>query len=136
MPFSYSWTEDRFYCKFSGIVDLQDVYVATGILYGNIRLDSLSEVLIDFSRESQIIVSGKNMREIAYLDKAASKYNKNLNFAFIAIHPIARNIAESYIAYSKEVGISWNYEIFDNSDSALQWLEHSKKIKKQSVQGR
>lgn len=127
MPFSYNWTEKRFYCKFSGIVDWQDFYAATGTLYGNSNLEILNEVILDFPVESQIGISIENIRELAFLDKAASRYNRKLNFAFVAQYPTARIMAENYINYSKEIGITWNYKVFKSSESALKWFNQLNK---------
>ena len=130
MPFKYSYTSDRYFCVFSGIVTWDDLFTATGSLHGSENLDNLKEVLIMFSDSSKVIFSSKTPQELAYLDRTALNYNKSLRFAFVAKSPDAHNLALNYIKFSKEVGSKWNYEVFDNYDAAVFWLETEKKIER------
>ena len=126
MPYKFTYTNDRFYCIFTGLVTWDDVFAAMGNLYGNSKLESIKEILIVFSEASHVVLTKKNAQELAYLDRVAIRYNSNLNFAFVASNPDAQNLATMYIRYSRELKVPWNYRIFDNLTKATNWLDGQK----------
>jgi hypothetical protein len=126
MSFKYSYTNDRFFCLFTGIVTWDDLFAATGNLYGGDKMENLREILVIFSDSSRVIVGGRVPMELAFLDKAASRLNQHLNFAFVAKAPQAKQLANKYIEFSKEFGIPWEYHVFDNYDEATKWLDFQK----------
>ncbi len=114
MPYKYSYTNDRFFCLFTGIVTWEDLFTATGNLYGSEGFENLKEVLVMFSDNSKVLTTSRTHQELAYLDKAAMNYNTKLNFAFVAKAPDAKTLAANYVKISKEIGTTWNFSIFEN----------------------
>ena len=126
MSYKFTYINNRFYCIFTGLVNWDDVFAAIGNLHGNNKLESIKEILIVFSEASHVVLTQKNAQELAYLDRVAIRYNPNLNFAFVASNPDAKKLASTYIRYSKELGVPWNYKVFDNITKATNWLEGQK----------
>ena len=130
MPFKYSYTKNRFFCLFTDIVTWEDLFSAIGNLYGGKNLDEINEILVVFSENTNVVVSDSNAQEMAYLDKAAMRYNPNLNFALVASTPSARSLCLNYIRYSREIGNTWNYQLFNSLEEATGWLDYQKEQEK------
>ena len=134
MPFKYTWIDNRFYCIFNGIVTWEDFYSATSTLYGASKFDISNEILIEIAESAKIIVTERNAQEIAYLDKAASRYNSKLRMAIIAEKPEARAFALKYIEIAKQIGVPWVYKLFDRHEDADAWFTQvSKKSDAQKI---
>jgi hypothetical protein len=130
MPYNYIWKNEQFYCWFFGIVTWEDLFAASGILYGSKKLDDSCEVIIEFSETTKMLATPGNAEELAYLDKAASIYNNKINLALIVSKPEARKFVLTYVKASRKLKTTWNYKIFESLHAAEIWLNKSKVNKK------
>ncbi len=125
MPYNLVYSPVRFYCYFEGALNWNDVFAVTRELYGNDKLNSIQEVLLEFSEVSQIDLGQNSMKELVYLDIRAHGYNPSIKFAIVAKSPDGLELAKTYIRYAKQLNIPWQYKIFDRVDSANIWLKGS-----------
>ncbi len=125
MPYNLVYSPERFYCYFEGVINWNEVFAVTRELYGNEKLKSIQEVLLEFSDVSRINHGQNNMKELMYLDIRAQGYNPSIKFAIVAKSPDGTELAKTYIRYARQLKIPWEYRIFDRVDDANTWLKGS-----------
>ena len=121
MPYSSEWKETVSYQTFTGIVTGRDILLADMDLYRDKRFDQLRYALFDFSGATSIDVSKKEMKEIAYVDRAAAISNPKITVVVITDnHDLMRELTNLYAEYIEPS--PWETVIFDTIEETKEYV--------------
>ena len=120
MPYQIIWEGRVVRWKFFGTVTSREAVQSNMEIYGDPRFDNIRFQIADFSEVEALQFEEKDMKKVAFLDKAAGRSNPNIHVAIIAPSENTRNLLEAYSKYS--VDSPWTVTVFDSCEQADHWL--------------
>lgn len=120
MAYSYEWKEWGLHFRFTGRVTGREIHQGTRGLHGDARFDDLVCVVVDFSEAESFDVTEQEIKEIAYIDRAAAKSNPNLRMAIVAHQKIIKELSNFYAKHGESS--PWEIRVFDTPQEAKKWL--------------
>ena len=121
MPYEIEWTKKGVRWKFFGIVTSEEALQSNLAIYGDSRFDTIRYQIADFSEVEELRLDEKDMKKIAFLDKAAARSNARISVAIIAPSVRAKQILADYAKYSYDT--PWNTKLFETAEDAGNWIE-------------
>ncbi len=120
MPNKAVWEPRGLFRRFSGVVTSEEILQAVLKVYGDPRFDDLTYVINDFSDIEGVALDERNIKKVAYLDKASARTNPRIKIAFVTRNPAFFGYAEMYMKFVDE--LPWQTEIFSSLEEAREWL--------------
>ncbi len=121
MPYETIWEERGVYQRFSGIVTPRDREEANHEVMGDERFDALTYWIVDSLNMERYTLDSSEAVVAAAHDIGAARYNDQLLMVFVATNPEHRENIHRYIQVL-ESGANWQARLFDDLDSARQWV--------------
>lgn len=122
MPHTTTWEEHGIYWQFHGIVDAEEFFETDAELYDDPRSDQIKYWIWDGANIEKLAVEDIHVELIAASDWAASENLQDVKGAFITKNPDIAKFMAVYIGISKEFESPWKSRIFENIETARQWL--------------
>jgi hypothetical protein len=120
MPYSTQWTDKNHQVTFTGKVTGQEILEMVSGVYGDERFDDVRYNLVDFTGAESFEVKEREIKEIAYMDRAAARSNPQMKLAIAANNDVMQKMSQLYAEYSNDS--SWQVRIFSTLEEAKQWL--------------
>jgi hypothetical protein len=121
MAFSIQWRDRGVYWTFSGTLTGEEAVRSNLEIYGDERFDDLRYQIADFSGVEHFALEPREMKKVAYFDKAASLSNPKMIVALIAPTPVSRDLLNKYTEYSESS--PWVFAVFDTLQEAQAWVD-------------
>lgn len=121
MPYGIKWTKKGIRWKFFGIVTSAEALESNLAIYGDSRFDSIRYQIADFTEVEELRLDDKDLKKIAFLDKAAARSNPRISVAIIAPGEALQQILTDYAKYSHDT--PWKTKLFETTKSAEDWIE-------------
>ena len=129
MPFEIKWGKDYVLFEYFGKVSSLELVNSNKLVYGDERFDNLKWELVHFDRAESVSINEKDIRLIAYMDKAAARSNPHITVAFIGQTETLEQIEAQY----KNAGSPpvWPLVRFDSYEDAVSYItqESTKRIR-------
>lgn len=124
MAYSVEHKGKGFFMVLTGLVTINDLDEANGIILGSEKFDSHTFQIInllqaDFSTIAKTKIEAK---QTGAIDWAASKTRSHVKVAIVGTDTAAVRFSEEYIATSQMLGTNWTFNIFSDMDSANDWV--------------
>ena len=123
MAVKTTWEENGVHWQLTGVVPFQQILNTIEGFYNDVRSDRAKYQLINASKLDAFEVTERDMKCVAAFDYGASKTIKNLKVACVANNPENKKVFELYIEGSRNLNSSWKFQIFDNLETAREWVE-------------
>lgn len=117
-----SWRSGYVLCRMFGEVELLDVVNSNDDLTSDERFDDIKGMIFDFSSVDSLQLTDMDIRIVAAMGKAAPNYNRRrLRVGYIAVsEDVTRKIK---LAIDRYFHREWDRQIFDDYNSALEWVD-------------
>jgi trans-aconitate methyltransferase len=123
MSYKLVWDTDHvLHCRFSGIVDFNQVNDASNEFLEDTRSEHASHAVWDFSDMTNFDIRKHQASEIAATDCVASHYTKPLKAAFITSDQSFAELVKQYIVEMDAYGTHWTNKLFDSIEDAMDWV--------------
>ena len=126
MPYEVIWFQRGVEWRYTGHVTGREIVDSIMSIFGDARFDSLAYQIADLTHIESAQVQEREMKQSAYLDRAASQSNPHISVAIIASTPISRKIGQQYIDNAKVS--PWDIQMFENRSDAERWLRSKRLI--------
>lgn len=117
-----SYKNNVFFLEHKGLITIDEINEANGLIHGHEEFDSHEYQIINLLNSDFSSIIQSKHKEPAATDLAASKTRSNVKVAFVAHETKAINFCNLYISESKRCGSPWDFEIFSNLESTLEWV--------------
>ena len=121
MPYYLNYKNDGFYIAHKGLITIDEIHEANGLIHGHEEFDSHKYQVINLLDADFSTISQSKSKEPAVTDLVASEIRPIVNVALVARETNAINFCKSYISESKQRGSQWGFEIFSDLTAALEW---------------
>ena len=120
MPYSIEWEKLGVRWIYTGVVNGQDVLQSNRDVYGDARFDKMRYQLADFLKAESFNFTEMDVKQIAYMDKAAATTNPFVKVAIAADHEVAKELTNLYAKYAEDS--PWETRIFETIEEAKKWI--------------
>ncbi len=121
MTFNIKWDKKGAYVKFHGVVNAQDLIDANNYLISNANFEGINYQIFDFLNIEEFKITSFDISIVGVMDKSQSEFNKEMKVAILTQDDYVREITREYKDLME--GSNWITKVFDNVDSAKQWVE-------------
>lgn len=122
MSYKTLWENNGVCWQLSGIVTAQEILDSNNEFYQDPRSDTCKYQLVDCTRLEKFELDDSTMKELAAMDYAASLSVKKLKIALVGKTSHITDIYQQYINHSDNHETTWTTKMFDNMESARNWL--------------
>lgn len=122
MAHNTTWEEYGIHWEYYGVVTLQEVAQSNTEFYCDDRSDSAKYQIFDGTAAEDFVGTEEEARMIAAIDLGASRSITDLKVALV-VPASALDLAEQYIASSKELKSPWTFRIFPSLAEARTWVQ-------------
>jgi hypothetical protein len=120
MPYEVKWESRGVYWRFFGRATGFEILQANLDAYGDPRFEELKYQIADFLEIESLEMDLREVKKIAYMDKAAARSNPNVRVALVAKPETLEMHAKLHAEYA---GYSpWETEVFESLEEARSWL--------------
>jgi len=120
MGFQLTWEDRMVIFDYSGDMTSQDILNSNRSVYGDPRFDRLHWQLVCVDQVESFNFEEKDVKLIAYMDKAAALANSNITIVFAGEND---NLKKLYTAYSEFIeGDLWPVHYFETREEALSYI--------------
>ena len=123
MPYQLTWDDHLVIFDYVGEMTSQDVLRSNRIVYEDPRFDQLRWQLVCVDRVHSISFHKKDVKHIAYMDKAAALANPRISIAFAGHSSLLQEIYSLYAEYIESD--PWPVFYFDSREDAMQHIKDS-----------
>ena len=121
MSYSLNYKNNGFFLTHKGRITIDELHEANGRIHGHKEFDSHKYQIINLLDADFSKISEDKSIEPALTDLIASKTRTNVNVALVVKEANSINFCKSYILESQKHGSKWDFEIFSDLKSALEW---------------
>ena len=122
MPYHTKWEDNGVVREYFGHVDSSEVLEADREFYEDSRSDASTYQIADFSNATPGVVDDSHIIEIAGFDIGASITIPNLKIALVASDQYVKALCQKYIDLSLVANKTWEFMIFEDMESARDWV--------------
>jgi hypothetical protein len=123
MTYAISWPGNTFLARFFGVITADDVEAVNHAFSGDARMETVRFSIWDFSQASSIDMPEHEIEYAAAFDKGVSAVRPTLRGALIVNNDQIRKGIEKYLAIADDLDVKWDTRIFDDMQTARNWLE-------------
>lgn len=106
----------------SGEVTTQEVMAMNDIIYGDVRFDSITYQIADYTDVTRNLITGPEAKVVGSLDKASAQWNtKKMKLAVVTNDMQFIPIVNLY--FQQLEGTGWEGKIFEDLASAYSWVK-------------
>ncbi|PCH78322.1 MAG: hypothetical protein COB98_00745 [Flavobacteriaceae bacterium] len=116
MGFQLEWDNNDANIKFYGILVLQDLMDANGLIYGDGRFDEMCVQIADFTDVERVDLSSKDAKIITTLEEGASRWNRVVKVIHVTTNLKLKTLLTLYKEGMK--GTNWIIEVVDTLEEA------------------
>ena len=125
MAYQTTWEDKGIYWKYTDTVTPEDIFNSNHEFYQDSRSDNVDYQIVDFTNIQEIGFNDQTMKQIASLDSVESKSISNIKLALISDSDDVKKMFQEYIEHSDIFNSNWPTKIFNDIDSAREWLSES-----------
>lgn len=125
MPYETIWEQKGAYQRFSGQLTRKDKGHANNTIMGNPRFDGMAYWIIDSLAIEEYLPEMEDAVLAAGYDLGAEYSNDNVLMVFVATHTDHRDNILHYMKFLKDSGSAWKARLFDNLESAREWVSET-----------
>jgi hypothetical protein len=122
MPYQTRWEKEGVFWKYTGVVTDEDIINSNNEFYGDPRSEESNYQLVDGLDIEQLIISPPSVELLAATDYAAGLSLKPQKVAFVAVKADVLELFQIYIDHAKEYNCRWVCKIFNDIESAREWI--------------
>ncbi|MEN8251788.1 MAG: hypothetical protein ABFS32_22905 [Bacteroidota bacterium] len=122
MPNQIIWENKGVLSRFDGIFSPEIHTTAINKLFSDSRIDGVKYMIGDFSQVNGDLMNEVDVEYPLAMTTGAARYLKDLKIALIAVDKKIIELCKLYIQLSSRVNKSWEVRIFDNIDTARDWI--------------
>ncbi|MFC2101709.1 hypothetical protein ACFLS7_01825 [Bacteroidota bacterium] len=116
------WEEHGILFKHSGTTTDEEVMRKNDIMYGDIRFESISYQIADYTDVTNNLISARDAKVISTLDKVSAQWSsKSMKLAVVTTDEKFIPIVQSY--FKEFEGSSWEGRLFETLDDAYTWVK-------------
>jgi len=123
MSYTVNYKNNGFFLTHKGLVTISELHEANGCIHGHKNFDSQAYQIINLLDADFSKISEKKSIEPALTDLSASKTRPNVKVALIAKEINSINFCKGYIFESQKHDSKWEFKIFSDLQSALEWCD-------------
>ena|SRR5665648_110188 len=115
------WEGKGILVKHSGTVTNEEVMKMNGIMYGDIRYESITYQIADYADVTTNLVTAADAKVIGTLDRTSSVWSvKRMRLAVVTKDEKFMPIVKTY--FKEFEGTEWEGRIFETLDKAYEWV--------------
>ena len=122
MPYEVIWEDRGLYYHHFGVVTGQEITRSIREFYDDPRSSNTKYIIWDASDIDQLLMDEDEVTSAAAYDKGGSSYLQGLRFALVAKDEHARKLSIDYIDICRDLGITWEFKLFDDIEDARSWV--------------
>jgi len=120
------WEENGILVKFSGIVTNEEVAIANDLIYGDIRFETISHQIADYTDATDIQITPFDAKVIGAIDRSSIRWNENkMQNIVVTKDENFIPIVKTYFAAFE--GTKWKCKIFETLEMAYAWIKSDSK---------
>ncbi|MCW9015786.1 MAG: hypothetical protein OQJ89_02350, partial [Kangiellaceae bacterium] len=123
MAFSITWEDSGVHVKLYDTLTQQDVLDSDYALYSHPQYDGSLYCIWDTSYVKRMTASIEDASISAAMDSSAARYTHSRKIALIAKLDEIKDFLNVYVKESKKLNQNWEFEIFDDLETARGWLK-------------
>lgn len=119
MAYKIEWGNNNVHIKYSGDININDLFKVGGLISSDLRYESLSFVISDFLDVKSLIFSELDIKNISTRDAIPSILNPNIKLSVVSNND---NIQEMVMKYIELMKVNeWEIKLFDNLEESSKW---------------
>ena len=122
MPHQTTWEKDGILWEFYEGVSFEEFETANNDFYADARSDACKYQIVDGTKIECINMSAHESHICAATDATASRSINGLKVALVGVPDEGAYLVDEYIEMSKKINSSWKFNVFDNLESAREWV--------------
>ena len=123
MAYHITWNQEGTIVNLSGLLSIDEINEANGIVHGDARLDNHKYSIWNFLEADLSQLTESDLLQPAATDGAASISILDMKVAIVAVDSHAVKVLEHYVQYAIQVTTWWEFGIFNSMQDALHWAE-------------
>ncbi len=123
MAYHITWNQEGTIVNLSGLLSIDEINEANGILHGDARLDNHKYSIWNFLEADLSQLTESDLLRPAATDGAASISIPRMKVAIVAVDSHAVKVLGHYVQYAIQVTTWWDFGIFNSMQEALHWAE-------------
>lgn len=121
MPCEMIWKDEGIIFRHNGTVTNEEVQEMNNLMYGDPRFDKIRYQIADYTRVTENLISFKEAKVIAKIDRASSHWNRKVMLlGVVTTDPQFIPVAEAY--FREFVGTMWVGKCFSTLEEAMEWV--------------
>jgi len=126
MSYKTTWEKKGIVWEYSGVVSPEDILNSNKEFYQDSKSDSTTYQIVDLSNIDNIDLDEFSVEAVAAMDFAESLSVRNVKVAFVISVPGIKEAINKYIELAVKLQTSWSFKIFDDINSAREWVSGAK----------
>ena len=119
MAYKIKWGKNCVHIKYSGNININDLFRVGGLISSNLKYESLNFVISDFLKVTSLTTSELDIKNISTLDAIPSILNPNIKFAVVSNNDNIQGMVMKYIDFMSVN--EWEIKIFDALEESMEW---------------
>lgn len=119
MAYKIEWGENCVHIKYSGNINVNELFKVGGLISSNLNFESLNFVISDFLKVKSLIISELEIKNISSRDTIPSILNPNIKLSVISKNSDIQEMVFKYIELMKVN--EWEIKLFDNLEESQKW---------------
>ena len=125
MAYKIEWIGKGIITKWSGSTGSQEILQFLKEIHSAPRFEEIKFSVHDYLHCEEISFDSREMDIVAVLDNAGARTNTDCRVAIVGQQPVIAEMIEAY----KRLGLNtYEHELFEDINEALQWAESIEKI--------
>jgi hypothetical protein len=121
MAYKIIWEEKGILVKHSGTVDEQEVMMINNIMYGDVRFETITYQISDYSDVTNNLITPTDAKVIGTLDRTSSRWtSKRMKNVVVSKDEKFIPIVRTY--FREFEGTEWKCRIFETLEMAYEWV--------------
>ena len=122
MSHKIRWEPSGVYAHFDGLFSPDENEKASVAIYDDPRVVQIKYIIWDLSGIELQLMNDDDAISSAAGNLAELSNLKGIKMAFIAVDDLTIVLCKRFIEYSQRLGLSWEFQLFDNEALARNWV--------------